>query len=232
MKITKRAPTETARNYTTRIIIENIVSATLKPGSIVSEKELSLQLGVSRTPVRETFLELSNVGIVEILPQIGTRISYINPEDVEESRFIRHILEKGIIESLCKTGLTLDQEKVLRENLELQEFYLNYPQENRGFILDNEFHKLLFDFAGYSRAYNLNKNLNIHFDRVRKLGDSDHILHNSQILIDHKMIFEYILKKDSENASKLISTHLSRCTLNLQKIKAEFPSYFSDFNKI
>ena len=54
---------------------QQILRLNLKPGIALSEKELSLQLGVSRTPVREAFIRLSEEGLVDIFPQrAGTTI--------------------------------------------------------------------------------------------------------------------------------------------------------------
>ena len=54
---------------------EEIVALEFKPGQPLSEKELSLRYGVSRTPVREALLQLSDESLVEIYPQAGTFVS-------------------------------------------------------------------------------------------------------------------------------------------------------------
>jgi DNA-binding GntR family transcriptional regulator len=69
MIITERLPKESARDYALRILKHNIIHLELAPGIVVSENELSSQLELSRTPVREALIELSKSGIVEILPQ-------------------------------------------------------------------------------------------------------------------------------------------------------------------
>lgn len=52
----------------------------LKPGSMVSEKQLSEQLGVGRTPVREALQRLSYERMVEIHPRRGIQIPQISLE--------------------------------------------------------------------------------------------------------------------------------------------------------
>ena len=52
-----------------------IIYCILPPGSPIREKDFSLQLEVSRTPIREALLQLENENLVEIYPQSDTRIS-------------------------------------------------------------------------------------------------------------------------------------------------------------
>jgi DNA-binding FadR family transcriptional regulator len=47
---------------------KNIIDLHLKPGQTVSEAELAAALNMSRTPVREAFIRLSEEGIMEIHP--------------------------------------------------------------------------------------------------------------------------------------------------------------------
>ena len=169
MFIVEKKERETSREYAIRTIRENIVRLELAPGSLVSEKELADQLGLSRTPVREALIDLSKVKIVEIFPQKGIQVALIDYALVEEARFIRLVLEKGIVETLCQQGLSPSQEAALVENLRLQEFYVQNPMSNRLFSLDDQFHQLLFQFANRELAYNLTKSVNVHFDRVRSM---------------------------------------------------------------
>lgn len=62
------------------------------PSDALSEKELSLQLGVSRTPVREALIRVADEGLIDILPQRGSFVAPIRLRDVEEAQFIRETL--------------------------------------------------------------------------------------------------------------------------------------------
>ena len=93
---------ETIRSQVYNILKENIISAGLEPGSQVSEQELGDELKVSRTPVREALIHLAQEELVEIIPQKGTYISKINIEAVEESRYMRQILEVDITKEAAR----------------------------------------------------------------------------------------------------------------------------------
>ena len=73
-----------------------IVHGRLVPGYPVSEAELAGQLGVSRQPVREAFIKLADMGLVEIRPQRGTFIQRISRREVENARFLREAIEVAI----------------------------------------------------------------------------------------------------------------------------------------
>lgn len=102
MKLEERHYAETAREYARRMLKENIISMDLKPGAMVSENELAAQLGLSRTPVREALMDMSQYGVVDVMPQRGSRISLIDYNLVEEARFARQVLEVASCPSSAK----------------------------------------------------------------------------------------------------------------------------------
>ena len=104
MYISDRLPKESARDFAFRTLKDNIVSLELKPGTLISENEIAMELGVSRTPVREAIIDLAKAGIIEILPQRGSYVSLIDPNMVEESRFVRKTLDKAVIELACEVA--------------------------------------------------------------------------------------------------------------------------------
>lgn len=57
---------------------ELIVTLALAPGSAVSEAQLSQQLGIGRTPIREALQRLARERLVTILPRRGISISDID----------------------------------------------------------------------------------------------------------------------------------------------------------
>ena len=57
-----------------------IVHCVLPPGTSIREKDLSEQMEVSRTSIREALLQLKKESLVEIYPQSGTRNYKISME--------------------------------------------------------------------------------------------------------------------------------------------------------
>src|ERR1700680_1824798 len=87
-----RAATAASRIYSD--LRAEMVSLRRRPGEAISEAEIALSYGVSRTPVREAILKLSDEGLVEIFPQSGIFVSRIPLAALPEAIIIRKALEE------------------------------------------------------------------------------------------------------------------------------------------
>lgn len=76
---------------------EEIIDLKIEPGALISENEISRRFEVSRTPVRDVFLRLCNDGLLEVLPQRGTKVSLIDMELVMATINMRTIVEIQIL---------------------------------------------------------------------------------------------------------------------------------------
>ena len=70
-----------------------IVSMELKPGTVISTQDTATRLNLSRTPVREAFIQLQEERLLEISPQKATVVSKIDFNRVYQEWFIREALE-------------------------------------------------------------------------------------------------------------------------------------------
>ena len=201
MHTSERLPRETARDFAFRVLRDNIVSLDLKPGTLISENEMAMEFGVSRTPVREAIIDLAKAGIIEILPQRGSYVSLIDPSMVEESRFVRKILDKAVIELACEIA-PKDVIDEIEENVHLQEFYLEKEDADRIYMLDNQFHYLIYKAAGKETTYDMSSTMMLHFDRVRTL--SVETVKDLKIVKDHREMLEAIKAGDKETAAFLV----------------------------
>lgn len=223
MKLTERLPRETGRDYALRTIKENIISLELAPGSQISENALAAEMGLSRTPVREALIELSRVRIIEIHPQKKSTVPLIDYELVEESRFMRNLLECAVVKLDCEMARPVDLER-LSVNVRLQKFYLDNYYTSELMTLDNQFHGILFEIAKKTQIFALMQNISIHFDRVRSMALST--VKNTKIVQDHEHIFQAIDRKDPKVAQELMEIHLSRYKIDAANIRAAYPQYF------
>ena len=140
MKILERQPSEKARSYAIRVLLYNITALELPPGSSVSENEVSSVMNISRTPVREALIELSRMDLVDILPKRGSFISKIDYGLIEESRFMRLVLETAIIKLACEQGISPAYMEQLEENLQKEASLCNSQNFSVQLELDNRFH--------------------------------------------------------------------------------------------
>lgn len=224
MIVTAKQNNENSRTYALRLLKQNLVSLDLEPGSLLSEKDLAVEMGLSRTPVREALIELDSVGIVQILPQKGTQVSLIDYALVEEARFIRLALEKEVVKILA-TSEKPEMFAVLDEIVQLQDLYLSLKNPTKLLELDDVFHATLFGIANKANSYAwLTEGMNIHFDRVRKM--SLETVKDMKIVEDHRAIVEALRQGDGSLAQNLVEKHLSRYKIDEDAIRAAYPAYF------
>lgn len=227
MVILKKLLSENARSYAVRVLLFNIINLELIPGSSVSENELSAELSVSRTPVREALIELSRMNLVEIQPQRGSYISKIDYNSVEESRFVRVVVENAVVKLACE-GIKNFYIDALENNIKKQ--IESYQQGNmEDFLnLDNEFHKIIFESVNKNWSYKIIKEQMVHFDRLRTLSAKSR--KNKYTIKDHEDILYAIKRKDSELAEMLMTRHLTRHRLEKTELLEQYPDYFTNIN--
>ncbi len=223
MKLLDRLPRESGGEYALRTIKENIISLDLVPGSQISENELASEMGLSRTPVREALIELSKVRIVDIQPQKKSTIPLIDYDLVEESRFMRDLLECAVVELDCAMATPADLDR-LEENIRLQRLYLEDFYSSQLVTLDNQFHGMLFDIAKKSQIFTLIQNISIHFERVRTMALSS--VKNGKIVQDHIDIVDAIRRRDPKASRALMETHLNRYDIDAAALRSTYPQFF------
>lgn len=212
------------RNYVYTILKRKIINLELKPNFTISEQEIADELNVSRTPVREAFLKLSQENLLTIYPQKGTIVSEIDLELVEEGRFVRENIESAIVREACEK-FGEDQLFQLETNLTMQLLCLEKDSYHRLFKLDDQFHQLLFEGCNKLRTWELVRNMNSHFDRLRMLRLASNP--DWKVLVSqHEQIFNYISQKEADKAEQLIIEHLNLVNFEKKDLKLHYPNYF------
>ena len=89
LRFSQRSRESSVRGQVYRKLLREIVTCVAEPGQSLSEKEVAAALGVSRTPVREAFLQLAEDGLVVISPQRGTAVAKISTRQVRQAQFTR-----------------------------------------------------------------------------------------------------------------------------------------------
>ncbi|MCD8123126.1 MAG: GntR family transcriptional regulator [Clostridiales bacterium] len=223
MFLEAKYPHESGRDYAVRVIRDNIISLDLEPGSPISDRELAAEMNLSRTPVREALLELAKVKIVEIYPQRGSVVVWIDYNLVEEAQFVRSILEVAVVQIVAEKAAEADIKKI-SDNMDLQEFYLEHDAPEKFLSLDNEFHRLLFEAAGRMQAYEMMQSMTVHFDRVRSMAVSS--VKEQKWMADHRKILDAVKNHDPETAKQWMEKHMSRYQVDESAVRAKYPQYF------
>lgn len=230
--VNKRCPEETNSDYAYRLIRRNIMNLYLKPGAVLNEAELSDQLGMSRTPIREALILLKNEGLVDIMPQRGSRVSHISLSLVREGYFMRRILETAIIREIAG-ALSSEQTAALKANLELQRQELARYVDKLSddfFDLDDDMHRMLYEFSNRNHIWSALHGANSHYDRVRYLDTVVNDVDQSAILENHSTLYCYLLMgiPGDVDIAKFCNDHLGRFLLDFQNTITSYPDYFVD----
>jgi DNA-binding GntR family transcriptional regulator len=75
------------------VLQERILNGDVEAGSRIHQENVSEELGVSRTPVREALARLASDGLVELLPNRGARVAEVTLEDMRISYEARLAVE-------------------------------------------------------------------------------------------------------------------------------------------
>jgi GntR family transcriptional regulator, rspAB operon transcriptional repressor len=209
---------------------DEILKLKLIPGTKISEKIMSDELQVSRTPIREAFIKLAQEELLTIVPQSGTFVSLINLNLAEEARFVREIIETNIV-GLCCENMTDEISLKLEMNLKMQEIMASHEagkrEKEKFFDLDESFHKELFICCGKERTWKMIQDMAGHLNRFRLLRLKDIKDLDWEILISHhKEIYEAILEGNRTKAEQLMSDHMRLMLSEKGVLLQEFPEYF------
>jgi DNA-binding GntR family transcriptional regulator len=96
------------------ILKKRIINLEMKPGDHVLDRELVEEFGVSRTPVREALIKLSQIGLIETRPRIGTFVTQIDLKSVKNAYEVKKNLE-GLAAELAAKRATDEEVSELFE---------------------------------------------------------------------------------------------------------------------
>ncbi len=204
-----------------RILRERITYNDLEPGEAISEPAMAMVYGVSRQPVREAFIKLSDEGLLDIRPQRRTLVKKISYAAVLDARFVRESVEADVVKLLAeKADASLVSE--LRSQLRHQADEVAAPI--RFIRLDELFHRTLAEAAGKSRAWRFIEDLKAQMDRVRILRLQQFPV--EKLIQQHGAVVDAIEAGDVERSETAMRSHLREILQVLPEIYEANADYF------
>ena len=94
-------------------IEEMIAVGTLAPGQHLDETELAARFKVSRTPIRETLIQLASMGLVVIRPRRGAVVAELGPQQLVEMFEVMSELEATCARLAARRMTPLEQQALL-----------------------------------------------------------------------------------------------------------------------
>ena len=208
------------------ILRQAIIQLELKPGTVLSEAEIARQFGVSRQPVREAFIKLSEINLLEIRPQRGTFVCLISIHEVETARFLREAIEIAIVRKAAECASSSDT-LLLKTNIAAHKALSSYDHKEFH-RLDEEFHHIIAKCADCEDAWRILVSLKVQMDRVRFLALTSQAFPIDMIVLQHEKIGRALENRNAEAAVNAMYEHLNEIQDSLPKLSLEFPDFFSE----
>jgi DNA-binding GntR family transcriptional regulator len=174
-----------------------IVHGPLKPGELVRDADIAKLLGVSRTPVREALIRLTQEGLVESARGRGTRIADLNLERAP------HLYQTGAVldayaARVAAALLTAEDLAVLQDLLDQME-RTSEPHALR--TVDTQLHAVYYQRAGNPVLVELLGGIQNELVRIERHAWGYQAV-RIEAYEEHRTIIEALRRRDGEAASR------------------------------
>ena len=188
-------------------ILLAIFTGEYQTGTRLKVQHLAKQYGVSSTPVREAIVELTGMGVVELIPNRGAVVAPFGIPEIREIYHVRRILEVEAVRCACVCPDLHEIEQLLKDTKVLHQADRDENWGVRCSELDKRTHITIANTSGNSR---LKAELN-RYDRLMHIirvlvHDWEPFL--NQIHLEHIDVLEAIIRRDQDAAGEAMSRHL------------------------
>ena len=186
-----------------------ILNSEMPAGTHVLEKELSVLLEMSRTPIHEAMIRLAEEGMVEIKPRHGMRVLPVSADDMQEIYQILTALESEAAEEIAREGVADEAMKAMRQAVDDMDAALKSDDLLAWAQSDDHFHRLLMENCPNRRLRALVSQFLAQSHRVRMLtlrlrpkpvGSNE----------DHEALLDAIERRDADAARQIHREHRFR----------------------
>jgi GntR family transcriptional regulator, rspAB operon transcriptional repressor len=195
----------------------------LEPGAVLSETDLSVRLGVSRTPLRETISRLVDQGLLRVVSQVGTSVALIDMAAVEEACFIRSALEAAAFEDACSADPDVT---VLRAVLARQEHAVANGDVDAFFDADEDLHQEVFRLGGHPGVWSMVQRSKLQLDRLRRLILPEAITTRA-LIQEHTRIVDLLEARVVDEGVEVIRRHSRHVLEQAADVRAAHPDFFA-----
>ena len=125
-------------------VLDRILNLEYKPGDIIEEKKIATEFNISRTPVRESLLRLSNRSMINMIPRVGTYVTQIDIKEVKNAYQVKKKMEAYAAELAAEHASPEEVARLIEIAYEMDSYngssdYLKY------IAADYEFFKIIRD---------------------------------------------------------------------------------------
>jgi DNA-binding GntR family transcriptional regulator len=181
-----------------------IISGELAPKTRLTEPDLARQLNVSRTPLREAIRQLEVEGFITTIPRVGSFVSELEPQDVEDLYAIRAVIE-GLAARLAAESPAPDKRALLGGMLkELEGRMDNFRHYHE---ISGQFHDIIVQLSGNRRLQAIYQAVAQHISRMRIVSNA--VRGRLEVsFLGHQRIAAAILRGQGAEAERAMRTHI------------------------
>ena len=220
----RRRERTTSASTIYRDLQRQIVKMDLRPGTALGEQMLADRYGVSRTPVREAVIRLSEEGLVDVLPQQGTFVSRLDIALIPEAVVIRQALEGATVQEAARVATAADI-NLMDDILAEQGLYRDRNQLDRCMGADETFHEATASTAKLPGVWGYLKPAKVHIDRARWLT-LPFLGRTTPVIAEHTTIRDAIAAHDPAAALTAMTAQLQAVFPDVSSLQTQFPDYF------
>ena len=200
-----------------------IVELELPPGSMIDKMTLCERFGVSRFPVSDALTRLQSEGLVEVLPQRGTRVTRMRMADITQAMFIRRALEVEMVRTLAP-NMPDELRTKLEMNIGYQEVAIDRADPRAFHMLDLAFHEMLLEELNYPRVTAAVDAARHSLERARRMLSSPR--RHANTLAEHEAILAALITRNAEAAATAMKNHLDEVLAEIVTFMKIEPSAF------
>jgi GntR family transcriptional regulator, rspAB operon transcriptional repressor len=185
---------------------DKIINNVLKPGSKIEYDELIVELGISRTPLRDAMNRLQHDKLIEIKPRSGTYVGTPTPKDIKEVYDVRRSLEILAVGSAAQF-ITKAECQEFFDEAEFAETELKKGNVDPFFLSDRNFHRKIIRLSENSRLIDIMDSLEV---QIRWFGIIMTINHERpyRAIKWHREIIQAMYDRRVDDAKILMKKHI------------------------
>jgi DNA-binding GntR family transcriptional regulator len=187
-----------------RSVRDLIVSLELRPGAVVSERELMERFAIGRTPMHEALHRLSREKFVEVYPRRGMFVTTVEIRDLAALCEVRIALE-GQAARLAAQKLTDDDGEDVDGVIHELKTMSDAPRELMAF--DERVHRVIYRLARNEFLEMTAEQYYVHALRIWYLA-LDRTPELPAAVKEHQDLLEAIGGRDARRAEKLMREHV------------------------
>jgi DNA-binding GntR family transcriptional regulator len=197
-----------------------LLAGEFPPGTRLDYKKISVEMGVSTTPVREAMGKLGSEGLVELVPRAGAIVRKLGAQEAVQLYGVREAIETYAAARAAEKisdarlqqleGLLSKMRGLITKSFSATNSIMTGENLSEFLQSDLAFHMTIIEAAGNPRLTKLAGDSHIHsrIFGVERFGHNQELMDEADQI--HRSIFAALKQRDATQASQLVAQHIQR----------------------